>query len=713
MSNPFYNTKAVHLNNFEIVNYWVDINNIDTDEIKNRFLKKFKNIKWKLPNNILKLKDYQYQYQELNKIFEKESFLKVVEPENPRPFIILGGKGSGKTHILRYFSYKSRKALANKNGISIIKQIQKDKFFSILLELGNFQFERFQNSKLETSVWNEWFFYYLNIILTKSFLELIIDLQKNGLNDFDKIKIANISKEFLFNEDDIFDSIEEIYKLIKKENKKIDKAFSRIRTGIVNTVEGIEPLFDTRETRFLDIAYYITKASETLKDMRVMFFLDQFEDLSSDHQKFINTIIRHPKHVDTISIRIMGRLYAIKNEDTFSDTEKILGAEVTKKFLETIMSSSTSYQKFIILLIQKRLQEEISDDQIKRSFETNNINEVINKIKKKHTGSEERVYFKKLNDQLIQYQNNLNLQDSDIPLILKNLYFNDSPIKEKENIWLLYQAWAKGENIVNRSIDIHKSLSKEGKDLHKNETLCHLKSNFLFQLAKDYSFPLYNCGFNIILRLSSSNPRNFMDIINEMYEQARFNSEKMFQEDYPLSCKTQDQAIKQVSDSFWEDAIIDIKDFHIIKMVRRLNNFFKAIRISDKPTEKTLIAFSYKGELQESAQNILENAVNHMFLKLKKNAKKEKNRSGEMLDIYYTTPILTVKWDLPSTIGGVFQFSSNDINILCLGDDDEWKKIHTMYLKRYNVPFQKKELEKPVIKKELEKNHTPSLFGDF
>ena len=90
--NPFSNIKATHLSKKEIVDLWVDINNNEE---------------------------------------EKANFEKIIEPSNPRPIFILGGKGSGKTHILRYFSYESQKIRAEINKISLLSQLQKEGYISV------------------------------------------------------------------------------------------------------------------------------------------------------------------------------------------------------------------------------------------------------------------------------------------------------------------------------------------------------------------------------------------------------------------------------------------------------------------------------------------------------------------------------------------------------------------------------------------------------
>jgi hypothetical protein len=673
MENPFSNIKAVHLNNDEIVNYWVDINNG----------------------------------------VEQKKFLDVIEPTNPRPLIILGGKGSGKTHILRFCSYNAQKVRAEKSEHrNILKQLSEEKYTSILLELGNFQFERFSGSKLDSQVWQEWYFYYFNIILIEAFLEQVIDLQKNGLDDIETDKIHEMYKNYFFNPPEEGITIDYMYKKIKQEHKNIDRAFSKLRTGIVDTLDLEDLLFDTRSNVFFDISYYILEASPSLRNIRLLYLLDQFEDLSKEQQQFINTIIRHPRYTERISIRVAGRLYSIKEEKTFSDNEKNSYAEVTKKYLEDYLDNSSSYKQFTIDLINKRLNNnetnKFDDKYLIDSFRKFDKDEITNKILQTHPNSQDRKYFITLTKQLEQYKQELGLSTADISKIISNLSYPSDPIIEKQNIWLLYQGWSKNEQLLYKSIQINNSILKKDTNIHSNETLKHLQNTFYFQLCRDYSIQYFNSGFDKIISFSHANPRNFMLILSEIYGNAKFSEEMMFDINNPIKCKTQDKAIKDASEEFWKYAIIDIENNFVVRMVERINSFFKAIRISDKPTEKTLIAFSYTGTLSEDSKTILTNAVNHMLLIKKTNAKKEKNNSGAMLDIYSVPAILTAKWDLHIARGGTCQFAADEIELLCLGDDNEWASIHKEYISRYNVPFTK--LYK-TQKNKLPLN-TPSLFKE-
>lgn len=58
------------------------------------------------PFNITKAVDFTDP--EINRFFvdlPESSYADIIKPTSPMPMLIVGGKGSGKTHLMRYFSY--------------------------------------------------------------------------------------------------------------------------------------------------------------------------------------------------------------------------------------------------------------------------------------------------------------------------------------------------------------------------------------------------------------------------------------------------------------------------------------------------------------------------------------------------------------------------------------------------------------------------------
>jgi Cdc6-like AAA superfamily ATPase len=112
--NPFAITKAVDFTDQEILDYWVDIKE------------------------------------------ENSGFCQIIEPTVPKNKIILGSKGSGKTHILRYFSYNVQKLQSNKQHL--FKKIQQDGYLGIYLRCTGLNSNRFSNKGVSDEQWHSLFF---------------------------------------------------------------------------------------------------------------------------------------------------------------------------------------------------------------------------------------------------------------------------------------------------------------------------------------------------------------------------------------------------------------------------------------------------------------------------------------------------------------------------------------------------------------------------
>src|ERR1039457_3592461 len=126
--NPFNITKAVDFSDQEINDYWVDI-----------------------PSGA--------------------GFSDMAKPTSPMPMLILGGKGSGKTHLMRYFSYPLQRI---RYGQDVIGGIQKEKYIGIYLRCGGLNSARFRNKAQSEEMWADVFAYYMELWLSQLVLSTIL-----------------------------------------------------------------------------------------------------------------------------------------------------------------------------------------------------------------------------------------------------------------------------------------------------------------------------------------------------------------------------------------------------------------------------------------------------------------------------------------------------------------------------------------------------------
>lgn len=686
MINPFYEIKSSNLPDKSIVDYWVDISNSET---------------------------------------KQDSFKKLLAPESPTPMYLLGGKGTGKTHILRYYSYNAQKARAEKDNLPLTTQIKRDGFISIYIELGHFGFERFKGAGLSEKIWNEWYFYYINLLFSELYLENILDLINSSQESLDsnsnQEKFRSIINKFFFKEDlfqkqNFQEDIKLIYQLISKSRLELNKKISYIQTGIEQNFSGMKLLFDTRENHFFDIVFAIQTSFSGLEGIRVLFLIDQFEDLSEEQQVFVNTFLRHVKFPEIISLRVSGRLYAIKTNKTYSDNERVLASEVTTRFIEhfTIEDSDKrkTHKLFSKRICQKRVQQiqgiELVEDKIEDAFEKNHFRLIEEKIIKKHPDSYKRPYFDILSKQL----EDIGVSEEKIEYIISNLLYQSSPLMEKKNLYLFYQRWAKRKDLEASSEEIKNSLKvyledKHKKTLHSSQTLSHVEEDLMYQLLSAYRQPIHYCGFETILQMTQSNPRAFINIMKHLYEHADFAGESVFSGE-ALSCKVQNRAIREVSEWFWKDAITDIKDYRAIVLVERICELFKSIRLTSKPSEKSLISFAYKDN-SSSITEVIQVAKNHSLLIEDTSGKKAKNQKGIMLRKFQINPLLSPKWDLPIDVGGTIELSDKQINLLT-DSNESWQSFRNNYIKKLNAPFSVSQDSVEFVNQQLNSEIQPSLF---
>ena len=90
-------------------------------------------------------------------------FLDLVNPQSPMPLILLGGKGSGRTHLMRYCSYSLQK-LRSRNR-DLIEYIRSQKYLGIYMRCEGLNAGRFEGKGQSLEAWAALFTYYFDLWL--------------------------------------------------------------------------------------------------------------------------------------------------------------------------------------------------------------------------------------------------------------------------------------------------------------------------------------------------------------------------------------------------------------------------------------------------------------------------------------------------------------------------------------------------------------------
>src|SRR4051812_339852 len=117
LTNPFEATKATDFSDRQIWNYWVDLTG-------------------------------------------DGSLVTLINPTSRMPLYLLGGKGSGKTHLMRYCSFPIQK-LRHQDGL--LEGLRRDKYFGLYLHTDGLNTGRFVGKGQSDEVWRSIFAYFLEL----------------------------------------------------------------------------------------------------------------------------------------------------------------------------------------------------------------------------------------------------------------------------------------------------------------------------------------------------------------------------------------------------------------------------------------------------------------------------------------------------------------------------------------------------------------------
>src|SRR5690606_18867279 len=100
---------------------------------------------------------------------------RIIEPNLRMSKYILGGKGTGKTHLLRYHSYQvARLRYPNESGL---ETVVRQKYLGIFIRAANVDPGRFEPVPADMAKWQRLFGVYLELWLAERLLEALTDIQ--------------------------------------------------------------------------------------------------------------------------------------------------------------------------------------------------------------------------------------------------------------------------------------------------------------------------------------------------------------------------------------------------------------------------------------------------------------------------------------------------------------------------------------------------------
>ena len=634
--NPFNITKAVDFSDQEINDYWVDISS-------------------------------------------GSGFSGMAKPTSPMPMLILGGKGSGKTHLMRYFSYPLQRI---RHGQDILGGIKKDRYIGVYLRCSSLNSLRFREKGQKEEVWEEIFAYYMELWLSQLMLSTLLSAigGTSELHSQESAIVEELAALIHLPQRRSLMTLSGLSELLREIQQALDSA---VNNSAITRTLPVE-IAVTRGDLVFGIPRVMEANVPSLRGCLFLYLMDEFENLSEVQQKYVNTLLRDRKSPS--SFKIGARMYGIRTLATYSvDEENKEGSEFEVLHLDAILRENKHYEEFAKRLIAKRLAEfnrirstsavldanakdlaECFEEPEKSKFSLSETAYVIQKYY-----GRERPYFKNLREHLergLRAKVTPGLQQSaDVERVLQLLQCPEYPLLEKANIFFFYKDWRSKRQLLEAAHKIASEcnlhLAGTGQAYRYQEGLLHWKADLLAQLYRETDQSQRYLGLSTFIEISSGLPRNLLIMLKHIFAWATFNGERPFQGS-PISIRSQQAGVLEASEWFYQDAKMIGRDGQLVMDgINRLGTLFRGIRFSEKPSECSCSSFSVDvSKPSETARRVLDLAEKWSLLI---GVGGQPDRNTDRIDRkYQLNPMLAPRWDLAIYRRGVLALRPEEINAI-------------------------------------------------
>ncbi|MHB1115543.1 ORC-CDC6 family AAA ATPase [Sideroxydans sp.] len=602
------------------------------------------------------------------------------KPRLMMPMLLLGGKGSGKTHLMRYFSSAVQKLRFNG---SLLSAAQQEKHIGIYVRADGLNVGRFDGKGQSDDAWAAVFSYYFELWLATHLLKHVQDCLTERADTIDQRKLVAGARSLFTS--DLPSSIETIAALIDylaELRRHVDHIVANC--AIHQSLRDIDICISPGALVY-KLPVLLNSCTDIFKDVLFVFMIDEIENFTVTQQKFLNSLIRYRE--GPVSIKIGARLYGLHTKKTLGAGEEIKqNSEYEKVELDAWLREHVKgYKGLAEALILKRLQQfhfapagGDASNWLRNQFEEldskNNYRvPTLALVKKYDEKGELRPYFKKLKEIICSLED----RGAEAPIqtiadnIIQLLQLPNDPLLEKVNLYLLYKEWRNTSNLVASATAIAeqaRNFLENGKEAAPKyfDSLDHFKSDLLAQIYQDCNKQhVVYAGLDTLIHLSQGVPRNLLGILKQIFRRSHFAGERPFSEAGKISISSQGEGIRDAAAWFWDDAQPDRHGSEVRAAIESLAKLFRGVRYSLKPAECDLATFSVNPKVgSEMARDVLAHAENWSYLVRVRDGGVSRNDSNSIDDKFQLSPMLVARWEVSEHRRGAIELQENLFNAL-------------------------------------------------
>lgn len=564
--------------------------------------------------------------------------------------VFMGGRATGKSMFLRYWSYPIQALIAQNEGVKFSEKIKNTQGIGFYFRIDASTLKSFQGYGLPEQHWAALFCHYFELLVGREYFEIIKQLLDEDSLDKNTINFEFIPQIIEYLECPHLKNISDV---ISEFDKRI-KYIHRFRGDVPFNQTPFVPdgrVFTPKSITF-GIANLIKQAIPLFREINFILLLDEYENFLDYQQIFINSILKFTEA--HIKLRIGMRLEGFRTYEVINTEDYIKeGREYRKVVLEDIIHDNSKFQNYLCDIARKRLEAipELKD----KGF--TNIEEIL--TKRENLENEAVELSKKDPDKVYKYfLNTLKVSKAD----LDTVRYKQNPLIEMMNFIWLVRGISSEETYKSMTDFLEGKKTKEAKK-YENAYVNKYKLSLMFLMCSIFKTRKKYYSFRTFSFLSTGIVGHFIELCRTSFAIAGWGDyEKLFSEGR-ISKEDQDTAAIEVS-TIAKRQIHRIEDYggQLSVFVENIGAIFRDYHLDFqiRYPETNQFSINIDAIRDKNTENAMRSAIKWSII-MQKPSMQRSAPGGSLSDLYTLNRIFSPILQISYRTRGGWSLKLNDV----------------------------------------------------
>ena len=258
----------------------------------------------------------------------------------PRPCILVGGRGTGKTTVLRGMSYQGQFELDNRDA----ERVPDWPYYGLYWRVATNKVAAFKGPELSESQWIQYFGHYINLLMCVQVLRFLSWFQETTeiSTDLDEDELEMVAASFGLT--------------APKSNMHLLQLLQRSLIGfeahINNVADSTSPALSMQGAP-MSLLIEFVKRQEIFAGKLFFFLVDEYENFEDYQQRLMNTLIKHSGELYSFKVCVRELGWRVRN--TLAENEYLISPADYSRIDINEMLQGPPFEEFSHKVCQDRL----------------------------------------------------------------------------------------------------------------------------------------------------------------------------------------------------------------------------------------------------------------------------------------------------------------------------------------------------------------------